>query len=684
MRFSRVMTVVLLLLAGACTAAFSKDIFVATNGNDTTGDGTIAKPYATLGKATSVAVAGDNIYLRAGTYVQHRYWDTGGDGAAGQYITISAYDGDLSAVFQADNTGMDAICFHARHYVKLIGLEVKAGSNIVHVDGGSQYIYVQRCYVHDASQEGDCIKVNQCDYVYVESTEVARPGARSGGGYQEGIDFVDVDFSAQRDNYVHDFGDMALYTKGGSENTIIERNVVSHQLTNYGNPATGFGQQTDSPLMDGATYQSYNCVYRNNLIRDSAMGAIGTYDCYHGYFYNNTVHNCGDSSHGIVHQRASTTPESPKSTGVYFFNNVFLDTAGDMWTVYQNRSGTYEDWQTGNNNYYNNGSPVPSSGLVNPNTESGATFGNPSLSNPTGTATTRQGWVNCYRITASSAALIDHGNTSAGNTPYPAVAADIEGVSRPQGGGYDIGASEYPSAPVPPVANFTGNPTSGPVPLTVAFTDTSSGSPTSWSWTFGDGGSSTAQHPSHVYTTANSYTVSLTATNAQGSDGETKTNYITATPAQITIFSDNFESAFSGWTLTRTPDWYTGTPKNGTHSIQFRGTSTSGIDEAIARTISTVGYQNIVVSFSIGGHSLDSASEYLIVEWYNGSAWTEIMRVKGGDAWNDRLLHAYTSATLASGANNNASFQLRFALYGSATNDYGYVDDVVVKGATYP
>ena len=83
-------------------------------------------------------------------------------------------------------------------------------------------------------------------------------------------------------------------------------------------------------------------------------------------------------------------------------------------------------------------------------------------------------------------------------------------------------------APQPPVANFTGNPTSGYVPLTVAFTDTSSNSPTAWSWTFGDSGTSTAQNPSHQYTSAASYTVSLTATNAQGSDGETKTNYITA------------------------------------------------------------------------------------------------------------------------------------------------------------
>jgi len=84
----------------------------------------------------------------------------------------------------------------------------------------------------------------------------------------------------------------------------------------------------------------------------------------------------------------------------------------------------------------------------------------------------------------------------------------------------------------PPVTNFTGNPTSGAVPLTVAFTDASSGAPTSWSWTFGDGGTSTAQSPSHTYATANQYTVSLTATNQYGSNTNTKTNYITVVQAQ--------------------------------------------------------------------------------------------------------------------------------------------------------
>ena len=81
-------------------------------------------------------------------------------------------------------------------------------------------------------------------------------------------------------------------------------------------------------------------------------------------------------------------------------------------------------------------------------------------------------------------------------------------------------------------ADFTANATTGSVPLTVNFTDASTGSVTSRSWTFGDGGTSSAQNPSHTYTTAATYTVALTVNGPSGSNTETKTGYITvAAPA---------------------------------------------------------------------------------------------------------------------------------------------------------
>ena len=96
----------------------------------------------------------------------------------------------------------------------------------------------------------------------------------------------------------------------------------------------------------------------------------------------------------------------------------------------------------------------------------------------------------------------------------------------------DIVVRKYLPAPT---ADFSGTPRSGTKPLTVNFTDLSqyTGSISSWAWNFGDGGSSTQKNPSHTYNTAGSYTVSLTVTDQNGTDSETKTNYISvADPAQ--------------------------------------------------------------------------------------------------------------------------------------------------------
>lgn len=95
----------------------------------------------------------------------------------------------------------------------------------------------------------------------------------------------------------------------------------------------------------------------------------------------------------------------------------------------------------------------------------------------------------------------------------------------------------YSSGPTAPMAEFSGTPTGGEEPLNVVFTDLSTGDPTSWNWTFGDGGSSTSQNPSHLYTSAGTYTVSLSVSNAYGSDVATKVNYITvSTPGISTCY----------------------------------------------------------------------------------------------------------------------------------------------------
>ncbi|MGI4871141.1 MAG: PKD domain-containing protein [Janthinobacterium lividum] len=80
-------------------------------------------------------------------------------------------------------------------------------------------------------------------------------------------------------------------------------------------------------------------------------------------------------------------------------------------------------------------------------------------------------------------------------------------------------------APVTPIVGFLADLPAACNGL-VQFRDTSWASPSNWQWSFGDGTSSTQQHPLHQYTAPGTYTVSLQANNAYGSQTLTRTNYV--------------------------------------------------------------------------------------------------------------------------------------------------------------
>ena len=112
------------------------------------------------------------------------------------------------------------------------------------------------------------------------------------------------------------------------------------------------------------------------------------------------------------------------------------------------------------------------------------------------------------------------------------------------GGGYNsTRKAGFITVGAPPIASFTANVTFGPKPLAVNFTDLSTNTPTSWNWTFGDGNFSVLQNPVHLYEFNGTFTVSLNATNAWGSNISVRTNYIVVTvPKPIPNFTANVTS----------------------------------------------------------------------------------------------------------------------------------------------
>lgn len=89
-----------------------------------------------------------------------------------------------------------------------------------------------------------------------------------------------------------------------------------------------------------------------------------------------------------------------------------------------------------------------------------------------------------------------------------------------------IGDSAALRARIGPLAQYMAEPVIGNKPLTVAFTDASVGDIKNWLWDFGDTVTSTLESPTHTYTEAGAYTVTLTVSGPDGENTLTRANYI--------------------------------------------------------------------------------------------------------------------------------------------------------------
>ena len=110
---------------------------------------------------------------------------------------------------------------------------------------------------------------------------------------------------------------------------------------------------------------------------------------------------------------------------------------------------------------------------------------------------------------------------------------------------------------VKPNANFTATPNPACPGQNITFTNTTTNSPVSYQWilTGATPATSTAANPVVSYATTGTYTVTLIATNAYGSDTLTRVNYISITNGTILPISNGFTSSTfppTDWSIVNT------------------------------------------------------------------------------------------------------------------------------------
>lgn len=144
-------------------------------------------------------------------------------------------------------------------------------------------------------------------------------------------------------------------------------------------------------------------------------------------------------------------------------------------------------------------------------------------------------------------------------------------------------------------ADFKTRQTVGYTGIAVQFEDASLLPGNSWAWNFGDGNTSTSQNPSHTFTQAGTYDVSLTIDN--GSSTETKVGYVTILPLTSTPYlaanGGDFESNPGHFTsralLNGLNVWERGVPGNNLN------TPSSGVNvwkTKLENDITNVGYSH--------------------------------------------------------------------------------------------
>lgn len=308
------------------------------------------------------------------------------------------------------------------------------------------------------------------------------------------------------------------------------------------NPSFTFGECEDYNILISGPQSNltYNWAPSANLSNATIANPVATQSSNTTYTVTVTDTAAGCSLTGVVTVTVNPLPAaniSPASTTICFGQNTTLSASGGVSYSWLPGGQTSQSIIVSAQNNYSvivtDGAGctavATSSVTVNPSPVVSIT-GNTTICAGQNTTLTANG--------GTSHSWLPGGQTTSSITVSPAATTSYTVIASNSFG--CTGTSMVTvSVTQLPVAGFTSTVNGS----TVSFTNTSQNS-TSWNWNFGDAGTSTAQHPVHTYATPGSYTVTLIASNACGSD--TFTTVITVTGIWEYVYN-------SGWQVFPNP-----------------------------------------------------------------------------------------------------------------------------------
>jgi len=327
------------LVGISCLSAQAADYYVSTT-NDASDNnpGTQNSPWASPQEATRTAIAGDTVNFEDGTWDLADIVRFKNKGTATNPIVFRSVNLH-GAKLKLPNTvvGVGDALFsigifqsgkwqeEQEMYIVIDGLDLEGGRrHTIQATGGGQ-LTIKNCKIHHSGN--DPIKINSAaDYVLIENNEIYESGvgeeqicSETHACNSDGIDITSSDFVTVRGNHIHDIASWGIYTKKGSENTIIENNIIHDTYVG----GIGLGEST----------VTYNAIARNNILYNIDHSCLQFSGGKESKFYNNTCYNVsrvfGSNWAGMrvapaEHTAGAKEGDDKYSRNIEFYNNVIV------------------------------------------------------------------------------------------------------------------------------------------------------------------------------------------------------------------------------------------------------------------------------------------------------------------------------------------------------------------------